>query len=321
MKLGDGVAAFIGYPVVPPAQRKPPYWAYDRVENRMLFSLHHMTQENLRAYADALVKFQPKAIVGYPTAIYLMALWLQENDVRGVRPAAVFTASESLLSPYRETIEAAFDCRILDWYGATEFIGNVTQCEHGGYHVKDEYGVVELLDDAGAAVAPGESGSMICTGLNNHAMPLFRYRVGDAAVEDGGACTCGRAGRLLGGITGRTEDVIVTPEGKYISRLDFIFKTVEKVREAQMIQESVRELRVRVVPGAGFGAADEARIVANLRERLGDTIAIRIEKVDAIPRLPSGKFRYVISKVPLGLGGAAQAGELLGVSADEDSTL
>ena len=113
----------------------------------------------------------------------------------------------------------------------------------------------------------------------------------------------------------------MTPEGKYISRLDFIFKTIEKVREAQMIQERVGELRVRVVPGAGYDAADEARIIANLRERLGDTIAIRIEKVDAIPRLTSGKFRYVISKVPLGLGGAAQAGELLGVSAQEESTL
>ena len=40
-----------------------------------------------------------------------------------------------------------------------------------------------------------------------------------------------------------------------------------------------------------------------------------------IPRLANGKFRYVISKVPLNFVGARQTGELTGVSAEEEKTL
>jgi hypothetical protein len=33
---------------------------------------------------------------------------------------------------------------------------------------------------------------------------------------------------------------------------------------------------------------------------VGDAIVIEFERVDAIPRLPSGKFRAVVSDVPAG---------------------
>lgn len=320
--LGDRVAAFIGYSVVPIARRRPPFWVYDKVENRLIFSLHHMSEPLLGDYARALADFRPEAIIGYPTAIYLMALWLRDHGVERVRPRAVFTASETLLARYRQVIEEAFGCRVLDWYGASEFIANIVQCEQGRYHVKQEYGLVEVLDEAGAPAPPGRPGRLICSGLNNHAMPLLRYQVGDTAARSAeSGCPCGRAGKLMEGITGRIEDVIVTPDGRHVSRLDFIFKTIENVREAQMIQDEVDHLRVRVVPRDGYGEADAARIVANLRERLGERIRIEIETVDAIPRLASGKFRYVVSRVPLRIGGAAQAGRMLGVEGEEDATL
>ncbi len=320
-ELGDPHAAFVGFSIISPKRTRPPYWALDRAENRLMFSLQHMSPATMRLYGDALVCFQPRAIYGYPTALYLMALWLREEGIRSVRPSAVFTASETLLPHYRAVMEEAFGCRVLDWYGATEFIANITQCEEGRYHVKQEYGVVELLGDDGEPAVAGEPGALVGTGLNNRAMPFFRYRVGDVAVAGSGVCPCGRAGRLVDSIVGRTEDVVVTPDGRYISRLDFIFKTIQNVREAQLVQERVDHLRVRVVPRPGFGAADEEQIRANLRDRLGDAIRIQVERVDEIPRLPSGKFRYVISKVPLEFGGARQAGEALGLSAEEDTTL
>jgi phenylacetate-CoA ligase len=280
-----------------------------------------MSPDNLAGYAEALERLGPRAVYGYPTAIYLMALWLREQGNDRIRPAAVFTASETLLPHYREVIEAAFGCPVLDWYGATEFIANITQCEQGSYHIKHEYGVVELVDETGRPVPADEPGLLVGTGLNNHAMPLFRYQVGDLAVAGRGSCPCGRAGRLIESIVGRTEDVVVTPEGRYITRLDFIFKAIDTVREAQLVQERVDELRVRVVAEPGFGSGDEAAIVRALQGRLGDRMDIRVERVAAIPRLPSGKFRYVISKVPLDLAGARQTGEVLGLSDEEDATL
>jgi hypothetical protein len=38
-----------------------------------------------------------------------------------------------------------------------------------------------------------------------------------------------------------------------------------------------------------------------MRERLGGDVRIDVEIVESCPRLPSGKFKWVVSKVPLGV--------------------
>jgi phenylacetate-CoA ligase len=122
-------------------------------------------------------------------------------------------------------------------------------------------------------------------------------------------------------ITGRIEDVIVTPDGRYLSRLDFVFKGLMNVAEAQMIQDARDHLRVRIVRRPGYTEQDTAQILSNLRERLGNDIRIELEPVEHIPRTANGKFRYVVSKVPLDLAGARQTGEVLGLTAEEEKTL
>ena len=321
IRLGDRAAAFVGFPVVPVRRKHPPFWVYDRVEDRMLFSLQHMSKANLPAYADQLARFQPVFIAGYPTAIYLMALHLCDAGITSVRPKALFTASETLLPHQRPVIEQAFGCKVFDWYGAVELIANIVQCEHGNYHIKAEYGVVEILNPDGTPTPPGQIGELVCTSLNSMAMPFIRYRVGDTAVPKEGVCPCGRGGRLVKRITGRIEDVIVTPDGRYLSRLDFVFKGILNVEEAQMIQDARDHLRVRIVRRPGYTEQDTAHILSNLRERLGEDMRIEVEPVERIPRTASGKFRYVISKVPLDLAGARQTGEVLGLAAEEDRTL
>lgn len=317
VEVGDLAAAFVGFPVVPLKQRHPPFWVHDRSENRLLYSLQHMSRDNLPAYVNSLSAHQPRFIYGYPTAIYLMATHFNETRARTVRPKAVFTASETLLPHQRAEIERAFACRVFDWYGASEFIANIVQCEQGNYHVKPEYGIVEILRADGSSAAPGEPGELVCTGLNNLAMPFLRYRIGDMAIPQEGVCSCGRAGDLVQRITGRVEDVIVTPDGRWVTRLDFIFKGLTNVEEAQLMQDRREHLQVRVVKRPGYSEADEKRILANLRERLGPDMTIEFAYLNQIPRTASGKFRYVISRVSLGMGSAAQTGDVIGAREDE----
>ena len=67
--------------------------------------------------------------------------------------------------------------------------------------------------------------------------------------------------------------------------------------EAQIVQESLDRVRVLLVPEAGFTAALEGLLVANLRAKLGTAVEIRVERVDRVPRGPNGKFRSVVSHV------------------------
>jgi phenylacetate-CoA ligase len=152
-------------------------------------------------------------------------------------------------------------------------------------------------------------------------MPLLRYQMGDTAVFRGGTCGCGRGGALVERIVGRVEDVIVTPDGRWLSRLDFIFKGLDRVEEAQLIQEEVGAVRVRIVKRQGYTAADEKQVLHKLKERLGEEMKLSVEYLDRIPRTSSGKFRYVISKVPLGLSGRSQTGQILDERSEEDATL
>ena len=48
---------------------------------------------------------------------------------------------------------------------------------------------------------------------------------------------------------------------------------------------------------AGFSVEDEQHIVQGLKQRLGETVAIAVERVRAIPAEQSGKYRYVVSKI------------------------
>jgi phenylacetate-CoA ligase len=277
-----------GHPLVPASQTRPPFWRVDRVEKRLLCSSYHLAPQNLPAYVEALAKFAPDFVHGYPSSLYVLAQYMFEKNVEKVRPRAVFTASETLLDFQRTAIEAAFGAKVFNWYGNTEMTCNIIQCATGNLHYRTDYGLLELLED----------GTMICTGLNNLAMPMIRYRVGDVAVARDGVCACGCAFPLIERIEGRIEDYVRTPDGRFVGRLDHLFKDVHHVREAQIVQTRLDELVLRIVKADGFSSKDEQIILKEARMRLGDAMAIRFEFVDRIERTAAGKFRFIVSQLP-----------------------
>jgi phenylacetate-CoA ligase len=263
-----------GHPVVPPHQTRPPYWRWDRYEKRLLCSSYHLAPHTRAAYTAAFLKYRPDFIHGYPSSLCQLG---------GYRPKAVFTASETLLDQQRAAIEAGFGAKVFNWYGNTEMTCNIIECAAGNLHYRTDYGHLELLAD----------GAMIVTGLNNRAMPLIRYRIGDRAIAKAGTCACGCAFPLIERIEGRVEDSIRTPDGRQIGRLDHLFKNARHVREAQIVQRQLDEIIIRVVKAGDF---DEAPVRAEARQRLGD-LRVRFEYVEKIARTPAGKFRFVVSEL------------------------
>ena len=140
-------------------------------------------------------------------------------------------------------------------------------------------------------------GPLIVTGLAHHATPLIRYRIGDVGTRSKKPCPCGRPGDAFLDIDGRIEDFVVTPEGRWIGRLDHIFKDQLDVREAQILQQDPGAIEVRVVPRDSYDDESEQGLLGEIRSRLGDTIRVDIVRVREIPREPNGKFRAVKSTV------------------------
>lgn len=110
------------------------------------------------------------------------------------------------------------------------------------------------------------------------------------------ACKCRRTLPLMGAVEGRISDVLYTRDGRRIGRLSPVFKGDLAIREAQIVQETLDCVRVKVVPTSHFASRHERVIVERLKERMGE-VEVLIERVSEIPRGAGGKFRAVICKL------------------------
>ncbi len=295
--IRDPHLSFNGQLVVPIGQLKAPYFRTNRHGGQTLFSIYHMTPDNLKTYVDAIHAAPARYVQGYPSAIHIAARALLEvgRPLEPGRLKAIFTSSESLLSFQRETIEAGFGAPIFDRYGVSEFIVSMTQCEQGRLHVDMEFCIVEV--EVTEETEDSETGPLLVTGLAPHATPRFRYRIGDVGTRAKLSCPCGRIGDSFYDVDGRVEDYILTPDGRLIGRMDHVFKNQLDVAEAQILQETSAAIVVHVIPLPSYTEASERGIVHEIRKRLGSEIEITIERVGHISREPNGKFRAVRSTV------------------------
>ena len=293
LQRGQRRAWMRGDMVVPAAQRVPPYWRLNRAERMLMLSSYHLADSTAAAYLEALESFDPALIQAYPSSIGFLAAWMLDRGrrYRGAALCGIVTSSETLSQERRRALSVAFGCPVLDWYGQAERVAAIGTCEHGRYHLLSDYSHVELL--------PRGDGTceLVGTGLHNLAMPLIRYRTGDFVrpAPAGERCPCGRALPLIEAIEGRCDDAVKLPGGRSIGRLDHVFKGLAGIVEAQIRQQRADAIEVLVVPGASYGEATRRALLGNLRERLGDGVALAIETVDAIPRGANGKFKGVVS--------------------------
>jgi phenylacetate-CoA ligase len=288
---------FAGRTIVPTDAKHPPFWRRNAVMNNYLFSSYHLSQGNLKYYVDMLRRIQPYFIDSYPSSLYIVARYMKENSLSGIFPKAIITSAETLLNYQRETIEEVFQCPIYDQYGCTEQAVFVSQCERGTYHIHPEYGIVEFLRSDGTKAETGEPARLICTGFTNRAMPFIRYDIGDVGIASDKKCSCGRAFPVIEKIVGRIDDIIMTKDGRQVGRLDPVFKGLQSIKEAQIVQEDYDKIIVKVVPGKSYREEDGLVVVNELKKRLGSHVNVEIQIVDEIPRSAGAKFRAVISNV------------------------
>jgi phenylacetate-CoA ligase len=262
-----------------------------------LFSLYHMSARTLHDYIDAVHERPARYLQGYPSALHLVARALLDagRPLPKRRLCAVFTSSESLLAFQRRTIEEAFEAPVRDRYGTSELAVSMTACAENNLHVDMEFCIVEVEPEE--ETNEWVRGPLLVTGLANDATPFLRYRIGDVGTRSKRPCPCGRAGDVFLAVDGRLEDYAITPDGRWIGRLDHIFKDQLDVAEAQILQETPAAIEVLVVPRPSWNDAAARGLLKEIRSRLGDEIRVDLRLTEEIPREPNGKFRAVKSKV------------------------
>ena len=301
--LGTPLAVFRGRIVKP--TRSGLHHEYERPLRQHFYSSFHLNDEQLSRAIAHLRGIGRCFLQVYPSSAAALARYIQRA---GIEPPAnvmgLLAESEILYPDQRRLIEGVFGRRVFSSYGLTEKVAAAAGCEHSNdYHVWPTYGYVELLDEHGSNVTtPGQRGEITATGFINTVMPFLRYRTGDFATFVAPRCeACGREQLVLRDIRGhRVQETLVAADGSEISwtALNMHDDTFDRVTRFQFLQEEPGRAVLRLVPAAGFGPADAARI----RERLAAKIAGRIDVsyvvVDDVALSTSGKAIYVDQRIP-----------------------
>ena len=234
---------------------------------QLYLSSYHLSPVNIPYYLEEIKNNRIRYLWGYSSALYTLAVGALENKVEDLNLSVVITNAEPLYDFQREVITKAFGCPVRETYGMAEIVTAASECEHGRLHLWPEVGYLEVFDlKEDVSLPVGEFGRFVATGLLNTDQPLIRYEIGDtgALAQHNVNCSCNRSLPILQSIEGRTDDVLVTIDGRRIGRLDPVFKVGLNIVEAQIIQETLERIRVIVIPSNGYSKEDEKKLIGQI---------------------------------------------------------
>lgn len=268
-----------------------------------------MDQKRMRSYVEAINSLRPVQVLGYSHAVYELSRFALAEGLSLHSPRAVMSSAGTLHESMRQMVERAFGAPVFDRYGTREFGTIACECDHhAGLHVLSPLHVVEVVRPDGSAAPPGEPGELVVTSLCNYSMPLIRYRITDTASWSAQACPCGRGLPPLSGVSGRESDQLRRRDGGAVTHLWVVHAlgvlyNPGWVKRFQVVQEDYGDIRVMVqaLDGATVNPEEvarlRARLLPDLEQVMGGPCSLTVDLVDDIPVGPSGKHRYVVSKV------------------------
>lgn len=241
-------------------------------------------------YYRKLIRFRPAVLLGYTSILLAFARFLESSGLPPPKLTSVMSGAETLFPHQREYLERVFQCKVFNRYGGRDSGAVAAECpERRSMHVNWNIVHVETLPD----------GRILVTDLWNDAMPLIRYDTEDVGSLRSELCGCGRESPIFASLEGRVNDLLTTPDGRKVPGEFFphLFKDVAGVKQFQVIQSTIDRLDISIVKDERtFRNDDLAYLRKQILDLFGD-IMINFEFVREIPLLPSGKFRFTISKL------------------------
>ena len=298
IQIGDRQARFWGIPF----SSKDRFRAklIDFVSNRRRYGAFQYDDKSLDQYHSEIMKFKPTYFYGYVSFLAEYANFIRRNNLsRDYTLKCIISTSELLTKYHRDLLESVFSTKVYNEYGCGEVGSIAHECNMGSMHVMSENLIVEIYDGE-RRCGPDEIGEVVITELNNYAMPLIRYRIGDYAYISSKECQCGRKLPVLGNIFGRAYDTVRNRAGKLFHGEFFMYiiEDAQKqgfcVQSFQVIQNDLDRFTIKVVPYNGYNREIEQIIVNRVKKDFDPDVSIEFKIVDEIAREPSGKMRLIV---------------------------
>ena len=253
------------------------------------------TGAELQRHLDVWSRLRKYFFIGQASTLDRIAQEIEAGRVRLRRgPVAIASTADMLTATAKERMERVFEAWVHTRYGSSEvpFLAASLPNETDRYIFNPLLAYVEVVDDEGKPVEPGEVGRIVVTDLNNRVMPLIRYDMGDLAVASQEGFVGGFP--LIDGLIGRESELLRFPSGRVLnaSNVDKLLFSKDGfakwVRAFQCRQTGPNELELRVVWAE---PSDEVavRMADVLRTAADPDTVVRLRSVEDLERHPSGK--------------------------------
>lgn len=230
---------------------------------------------------DTILRLKPTAIIAVPSFIVKLISYAQEHhiDINSTTVKTAICVGENIrntdftLNALGKKITDNWNIKLYSTYASTEMQTAFTECaECKGGHLQPDLLIVELLDEMGKAVAPGEPGEVTITTLGVEGMPLLRYKTGDICVYDDSPCACGRNSLRLSPVMGRKKQMLkykgttLYPPALF-DILNEMENVIDYVAEVSSNEVGTDEVLIYIVPDK-YDEETNRKIRANLQARL-----------------------------------------------------
>lgn len=264
---------------------------WKRVQDKMnhchFVPFYHVEEEMLKTVLTFIEKEKPRFIRSYPGPLYLLAQYRLSHPAYSFSPHIIFTTGSTLYEAYRETIERAFGCDVIDSYSC-EGTPNVYETPaHFGYRITDYYGIIEVLDEHDQPVTDG-IGRVVSTDLWNYAHPFLRYDTLDLVEV--------RNGQIIN-VIGRDGNILHCENGMMFTVHNFshfFLHEMNSVDSYQIIKHHNNSITFRLVVNSHFNSDAEKQIVSYWQPQLG--MPVNVEIVDAIPLMNNNKRITIVDE-------------------------
>jgi phenylacetate-CoA ligase len=223
--LGDKVAFIAGTAI---AKKDFKHDVFYSLMNVSIYSAFNLTEETILTYLKDIKTNRIKFIYGYPTAINLIANYLNNHEhLKLPHLKGIVVTSEVLEDKHRLNIQNAFHVPVRNQYGCNEAAISAFECENGNLH----------LINTATKISFDKDGNLLGTNLVNKGYVLINYFTGDKLnLNQSHSCSCNRGYPIISEIIGRSVDMIVDVNGTAIHSafFSYLFRPEPEVEQFQI---------------------------------------------------------------------------------------
>lgn len=207
---------------------------------------------SLESHAEVIRRMQPTAIVGVPSFIRKLGLFLAEG--KAIPRAPAISKLVCIGEPLRgedlrflkvgRDLEKIWGARAYSTYSSSEIVTTFCECTvQAGGHLHPDLAIVEIVDEEGNVLSPGKTGEVVVTPMRIEGMPLLRFKTGDISFIIDTPCSCGRNSLRLGPILGRKNQMMkVRGTTIYPQAIYSALEEIEGIKEYYIAVASENEL-------------------------------------------------------------------------------